>query len=118
MRKSTAVLLDLVAIVVFVSIGRSAHRHGLTIGGELSTLWPFAVGLAAGWGVVRWRHGAGTSRRDGLIIVVTTVALGMVLRVVAGQGTAAAFIVVALVFLTLFLVGWRVVAQLVTSRRA
>ena len=33
--------------------------------------------------------------------------LGMVLRVVAGQGTAVAFVGVALAFLGLFLLGWR-----------
>jgi Protein of unknown function (DUF3054) len=31
----------------------------------------------------------------------------MVLRVVSGQGTALAFIIVALAFLGLFLLGWR-----------
>jgi hypothetical protein len=36
----------------------------------------------------------------------------MVLRVVAGQGTAAAFIVVALAFLGLFLLGWRLLTRL------
>ena len=38
-------------------------------------------------------------------------ALGMVLRVVSGQGTALAFIVVALAFLGLFLFGWRLLAR-------
>ena len=36
----------------------------------------------------------------------------MVLRVVAGQGTAVAFIVVALAFLGLFLLGWRLAVRL------
>jgi hypothetical protein len=36
-----------------------------------------------------------------------------VLRVVAGQGTAVAFVLVALAFLGLFLLGWRVVAAIV-----
>jgi hypothetical protein len=40
--------------------------------------------------------------------------LGMVLRVAAGQGTAAAFVGVALAFLGLFLLGWRLVARLVS----
>jgi hypothetical protein len=34
-----------------------------------------------------------------------------VLRVLAGQGTAPAFIIVSLLFLGLFLLGWRAVAQ-------
>ena len=35
----------------------------------------------------------------------------MVIRVLAGQGTAIAFIGVTLAFLALFILGWRVVAQ-------
>jgi hypothetical protein len=41
--------------------------------------------------------------------------LGMALRVAAGQGTAAAFVLVALAFLGLFLLGWRLVVRLVAS---
>jgi hypothetical protein len=41
-----------------------------------------------------------------------TVAFGMVLRVVSGQGTALSFIIVALAFLGLFLLGWRLLWRL------
>jgi hypothetical protein len=40
----------------------------------------------------------------------------MVIRVLAGQGTAAAFIVVALAFLGLFILGWRIVVRIVATR--
>ena len=40
----------------------------------------------------------------------------MVLRVVSGQGTAVAFIVVAVAFLGLFLLGWRVLGRLLTRQ--
>ena len=40
------------------------------------------------------------------------VALGMLFRVVSGQGTAPAFIGVALAFLGLFLLGWRLLGRL------
>nr|WP_279472852.1 DUF3054 family protein [Actinomadura darangshiensis] len=43
-------------------------------------------------------------------------ALGMVLRVVSGQGTAFAFVVVASVFLGLTLLGWRGVARFIRVR--
>ena len=43
-------------------------------------------------------------------------AAGMILRVIAGQGTALPFIVVALVFLGLFVVGWRLVARGLIAR--
>jgi len=42
--------------------------------------------------------------------------LGMALRVAAGQGTAVAFVGVALAFLGLFLLGWRVVARVLIRR--
>jgi len=40
----------------------------------------------------------------------------MALRVAAGQGTAVAFVLVALAFLGLFLLGWRLVARFLTRR--
>jgi hypothetical protein len=40
------------------------------------------------------------------------VALGMVFRVASGQGTTPAFIGVALAFLGLFLLGWRLLGRL------
>ena len=71
------------------------------------------AGLAAGWVLSRaWRRPVAL-RPAGVIIWLLTVALGMVLRVVSGQGTAAAFIVVALAFLGLFLLGWRLIWRLV-----
>jgi hypothetical protein len=39
----------------------------------------------------------------------------MVLRAVSGQGTAVAFVFVALAFLGLFMLGWRVVAARFTT---
>jgi hypothetical protein len=43
-------------------------------------------------------------------------ALGMVFRVVSGQGTALAFTAVTLAFLGLFLLGWRLLARLLVRR--
>jgi len=40
----------------------------------------------------------------------------MVLRVAAGQGTAAAFVLVTLAFLAMALLGWRVAVRLVARR--
>jgi Protein of unknown function (DUF3054) len=40
-----------------------------------------------------------------------TVAVGQALRMVAGQGTAPAFVAVSLLFLGLFMLGWRVIAR-------
>jgi hypothetical protein len=104
MRRAAAAV-DLVAVVLFVVIGRASHHHGETVGGFVSTAWPFAVGVAGGWLTVARRPPAAVL--SGLVVCVVTVAVGMALRVVAGQGTAAAFIAVALCFLGAVMVGGR-----------
>jgi len=110
------VLLDVCCVLVFVIIGRASHTQGETLGGIASTAWPFLAGLAAGWIVSRaWRRPLAL-RPPGVIVWLLTVALGMVLRVVSGQGTAAPFIVVALAFLGLFLLGWRLLAGRLARR--
>ena len=107
-----AVLLDVCCVLVFVAIGRASHTEGETVAGILSTGWPFLCGLAAGWVFSRaWRHPLAL-RPAGLAVWLSTAALGMVLRVVSGQGTAVAFVVVALAFLGLFLLGWRLIWRL------
>jgi hypothetical protein len=107
-----------VAVLTFVAIGRSAHAHGITASGMAGTSWPFLLGLAAGWAVARaWRRPLEIGP-TALLVTVTCVVVGMVLRVVSGQGTAVAFVLVALAFLGTALVGWRALAQLATGRRA
>ncbi len=105
------VLIDVLAILVFVAIGRHTHDHGLSVPGLVSTMWPFVVGLIVAWSVMFVRHQSGASLRDGAVIAVITVTVGMAVRVWAGQGTALAFIVVALVFLVAFMDGWRLVIR-------
>jgi peptidoglycan/LPS O-acetylase OafA/YrhL len=108
--------VDVLAVVLFVVIGRASHHHGETVGGILTTAWPFLAGLVAGWvAASRWPP---RSLRAGAAVCVVTVAIGMALRVVAGQGTAAAFIVVALAFLGAALLGHRLVAASLGRRLA
>jgi hypothetical protein len=108
-----AVVLDVCCVLVFVAIGRASHTKGESLAGIASTSWPFLCGLAAGWAASRaWRRPL--ALRPGLAVWLCTVALGMILRVVSGQGTAVAFVIVALAFLGLFLLGWRLLARLLT----
>lgn len=107
-----AAVLDLCCVVAFVVIGRAAHHDGEAFVGVVGTSWPFLAGLAAGWLVARaWREPMALLPA-GVAAWLGTVAVGMALRVAAGQGTEIAFIVVALAFLCLFLLGWRVLAAL------
>ncbi len=107
-----AVILDCGCVLLFVIIGRASHVKGESLAGIASTAWPFLVGLAGGWlGARAWRRPVGLFPA-GVGAWLGAAVLGMVLRTVSGQGTAFAFIGVALAFLGLFLLGWRLVARL------
>jgi hypothetical protein len=107
-----AVVLDIACVLIFVIIGRANHAKGESLAGIASTSWPFLAGLGAGWLASRaWRRPLAI-RPVGLVVWLSTVAVGMVLRVISGQGTAVGFIAVALAFLALVLLGWRLLARL------
>ena len=103
------IVIDMFVVLLFVGIGRSNHHHGDNLSGMVSTTWPFAIGLAIGWLIVLVRRQNGVSLGAGVEVWLATVGLGMILRVIAGQGTAFAFIVVALVFLGALMLGLRLV---------
>jgi len=112
-----AAVLDCCCVLVFVIIGRASHTKGESLAGIASTAWPFLAGLAGGWLAARaWRRPLALWPA-GVGAWLGTVTLGMVLRVVSGQGTAVAFIVVALAFLGLFMLGWRLLALVLARRR-
>jgi peptidoglycan/LPS O-acetylase OafA/YrhL len=111
-----AAALDLATVLIFVLIGRASH--GETVLGTLTTLWPFVVGLFAGWLVTRaWRRPTQIVW-PALVIWASTVIVGMILRVVSLQGIQLSFVIVATIFLGAVLLGWRVIAQVLQRRRA
>jgi len=106
-----SIALDVVWLGVFVLLGRTSHAEGLTWPGLLRTGWPFWLGLLVGWSVARaWRRPAALVP-TALVVWPVCVAVAMALRAVSGQGVAAAFIVVALAFVGLGLLGWRALAH-------
>ena len=116
MGRTLAVLADICCVLVFVVVGRANHHAGETLAGVTSTAWPFLAGLAVGEVATRaWRRPLALVP-TGVGVWAGTVAGGQVLRVISGQGTAVAFIVVSVLFLGLFLLGWRLVAQLAAQR--
>jgi Protein of unknown function (DUF3054) len=122
MRQSAAaaaasILLDVCGVLAFVAIGRHTHHHGDTLAGVWHTAWPFLAGLAIGTVAVRgWRRPTALVPA-GLGAWLGAAGAGMALRVLAGQGTAPAFIGVTLAFLAMFLLGWRVAARIVVARQ-
>jgi Protein of unknown function (DUF3054) len=118
MRVAGACLADLCCVMVFVAIGRANHHAGGGVAGLAVTAWPFLVAAAAGMLATRfWRRPVALVP-TGVGVWLCTVAIGMLLRVVSGQGTAFAFILVALAFLGLFQLGWRLAAARMVGLRA
>jgi hypothetical protein len=112
---TTAALVDAAFVVVFVVIGRRSHAEGLDLPGIAQTAWPLLIALAAGWLVARaWRHPL-TVWPTAVVIWVTTVIGGMLLRTVSGQGIELAFVIVAATVLAVFLLGWRLVWRLLAA---
>jgi hypothetical protein len=115
-----ALLLDAVLVVAFAAIGRATHDGDVLGPGGLGlaeTAWPFLVALGVGWlASLAWRRPT-APLRTGVPVWATTVAGGMLLRAVAGQGVALAFVVVATATLLVLLVGWRAIAAGVRRTR-
>jgi hypothetical protein len=113
---ATSLLLDVCCVLLFVGIGRHTHHNGDSLSGIWHTAWPFLAGLVEGLVLARaWRKPlsivpAGIGAWLGASVA------GMLIRVLAGQGTAIAFIGVTLAFLALFVLGWRVAARIVSTR--
>jgi Protein of unknown function (DUF3054) len=99
--------VDVCCVLLFVTIGRHTHHDGGTLAGIWHTAWPFLAGLGAGLVFTRYWRRPRAIWPSGIGAWVGAAGAGMVIRVLAGQGTAAAFIVVATAFLALFLLGWR-----------
>jgi hypothetical protein len=110
-----AAVADLVAVLVFAAVGRSSHAEGLTAAGVLETAAPFLLGLGVGWLAGRvWRSPVGATL--GLWAWAGTAVVGLVVRAVVIHRLPVSFVLVASVSLAVFLLGWRLVARLVTHR--
>ncbi|OBB57395.1 hypothetical protein A5757_20525 [Mycobacterium sp. 852013-51886_SCH5428379] len=102
-----ALLADAVCVVVFCTIGRRSHAEGLSVAGVAETAWPFLAGSGVGWLVARAWQRPLSPAPTGVLIWVCTVAVGMVLRKLTGQGVAVSFVIVASLVTAVLLLGWR-----------
>jgi hypothetical protein len=111
MRPVVALPVDAAVVLIFVVLGRGSHEEGQAITGTLKVAAPFLLALGAGWlaGSRWWPRPV--NLRFGAWLWLWTLAAGMVLRrLVFDRGIAVSFIIVAAIFLALFLMGWRVIA--------
>ncbi|WP_069711591.1 DUF3054 domain-containing protein [Curtobacterium sp. ER1/6] len=119
-----AAVVDIVLIVAFALIGRSSHAEAASPIGLWTTAYPFLAGWAVGWLVVRGWTRPLRLWPTGVVVWVAAVAIGMLLRVLTGQGDVAgdplplSFVIVATISLAVFLLGWRAVVRLVAARSA
>ena len=99
----TTAIVDVVAVVVFVAIGRRNHDEGTALSGVLSTAAPFLIALGISWiGLRTWREPF--NRASFIATWVITVFVGLLLRrVVFDRGIATAFIIVATITLGVLL---------------
>ncbi len=115
-RVPLALGIDVFSVTLFVAIGRREHERDSAIAGLISTAAPFLIALALAWLILRVWHRP-TDWRIGVGICAITVVAGMALRnLVFGDGTATSFVIVTTLFLTLFLVGWRLAYALFERR--
>ncbi|MEZ0579049.1 DUF3054 domain-containing protein [Nocardioides sp. MH1] len=110
---------DLLCVLALAAGGKSSHEPGDSAWVVLVIVWPFALAVLAAH-VVLLARGASTRRivPEGLTVLVVAYGLGMLLRGLSGRGLAPGFLVVAAVFLTVTVLGWRAVARLVAARRS
>ena len=99
----TTAIVDVVAVVVFVAIGRRNHDEGTALSGVLGVAAPFLIALGVSWiGLRTWRE---PFNRASLIATwIITVFIGLLLRrLVFDRGIATAFIIVATITLGVLL---------------
>lgn len=107
---------DVLAVLVFATVGRRSHAEGVDAVGILITAAPFLVGLLVGWLVVRaWR--APFRMPVGLAVWAGVVVIGLGLRVAFTHRLPVPFVLVAAASLALLLLGWRSVALVIAGRR-
>ena len=113
---AAALAADVLCVLVFCAIGRRSHAEGVTLAGVAETAWPFLAGTAAGWLAARaWQRPTALTP-TGLIVWLSTVVVGMLLRRATSEGTALSFVVVASVVTATLLLGWRGAAAALTRR--
>lgn len=118
LRRPAWLAVDVIGVLVFCAVGRRSHDEGLNITGIAVTAWPFLTGTVVGWLVSRaWRRPAAVAP-TGVVVWLSTVVVGMLLRKATSAGVAASFVVVATTVTALFLLGWRVAAGLALRRRS
>lgn len=111
-------LVDVLALIIFAILGAGSHDRGLSPTTIALIVWPFLVGAAAGWALVRWRSGRWPLELGpGITVWLSTIVIGMLLRAITTLDLPQlSFVLVATGATALLMLGWRVLYQAVLTR--
>jgi len=109
---------DLACVLALALGGKGTHDASESDWVVLVIAWPFAAAATMAHAALASR-GRRTHRGwpEGVSVLAVTYVLGMLLRAASGRGLAPGFLVVAALFLTVTMLGWRAVARLAATRR-
>ena len=112
----TAAIVDVVAVVVFVAIGRRNHNEGTALSGTIGVAAPFLIALGVSWFALRtWREPF--NRASFVATWVITVIAGLFLRkIVFDRGIATSFIIVATITLGVLIGLGRLLTRRLTTK--
>lgn len=112
----TTAIVDVVAVVLFVAIGRRNHNEGTALSGVLSVAAPFLIALGISWiGLRTWREPF--NRASMVATWVITVVIGLLLRrLVFDRGIATSFIIVATITLGVLLSLGRLLSRKLSAK--
>ena len=110
-------LVDWLAILIFIFGGLQSHEQQVTLGQLLLTAWPFLVARMVAIAVIRGR--AEALWPGGVLAWLITWSLGLGVRALTGGGTALPFVLVSLGVIGGLFLGWRLLSAVVRwqSRR-
>lgn len=111
-----AALTDVLAVLLFVTVGRRNHDEGDGVLDVFGTAAPFWGGLLIGWMAWRaWRDPL--SLATGLRVWSVGVVCGLAIRAPIEGELPVSFAIVATLVLGFLLLGWRGVAARIAIRR-
>ncbi len=118
MQRPAWLVMDVIGVLVFCAVGRRSHAEGITVTGVATTAWPFLTGTVLGWLASRaWRRPT-VVVPTGVVVWLSTVLVGMVLRKASSAGVALSFVVVAASVTAVLLLGWRAAVGLTLRDRS
>lgn len=117
MHRAFRVVIDLVLVVAFAALGRASHQEALDPAGMARTAVPFLGGTLLVWIFLVLTNRRFTPLREGTVVWASTLVLGLLFRVMVGDGAQPAFVAVTAAVLAAFLIGWRALWWLATRGR-